>query len=718
MTPLELLLSKLPGARKSGSGWSARCPAHDDRHASLSVSAGDDGTVLLKCHAGCDTAAIVAALGLGLADLFPAKPAVPRATSGGRAYPTANAAVAALERQHGRRSALWTYHDAAGEPVGLVVRWDKSGDKEIRPVARFADGWRIKAMPEPRPLYGLPDLAATKTVLVVEGERCADAALTLRFAATTSVGGSQAANKTDWKPLAGKDVWILPDNDEPGRKYAETVASIITTLKPVPVVRIIGLPGLPDRGDIVDWIDGHGDAAEPDGMRAEIEALAQAVQPWRPAASSTESRSRWEPDLVCLADVTPQAVPWLWHGRIPLGRITLLVGRPGCGKSLVTCDLAARISTRNHWPNPGFDRAPLGDTLLICAEDGVEDTIRPRLDAAGANCRRVHLLKAAKVIEVDGNERSVAFDLSNVDLIRDALARLPECKLVVVDPIGSYLGGRVDAHRDNEVRSVLAPLAALAAERGVAVVLVCHTRKALASFADDMALGSRAFVGLARSVLHLTADEDDRDRKLLLPGKCNLSASPPGLAFRIVGEPARVEWEPEPLEGFHADDAMIPGDKEVPRGPAPKTRDAASDWLADLLKDGPMAVDEIKIQAKDAGLAWRTVRRANEVLGIVARKRTFAGGWEWALPEGVHPDAEDGHDPRRRPSDAKLGRLRQNAGENVQNSLDFIEGGQVTDNLAAFDDGAENLVAFDGEAPAFPFGWNNPDDPDGDKQPR
>ncbi|MBM3998788.1 MAG: hypothetical protein FJ297_04445 [Planctomycetes bacterium] len=89
----------------------------------------------------------------------------------------------------------------------------------------------------------------------------------------------------------------------------------------------------------------------------------------------------------------------------------------------------------------------------------------------------VHLLKAAKLIEADGNERSVAFDLSNVELIRDALARLPGCKLVIVDPIGSYLGGRVDAHRDNEVRSVLAPLAALASERNVAVVLICHTRK-------------------------------------------------------------------------------------------------------------------------------------------------------------------------------------------------------------------------------------------------
>jgi hypothetical protein len=180
MTPLELLLSKLPGAKKSGSGWSARCPAHDDRHASLSVSTGDDGRVLLHCHASCDTAAIVAALGLGLADLFPAKPAAPRANRGGRAFPSANEAVAALERQHGPRSALWTYHDAQGETVGQVVRWDKSGGKEIRPVTRRADSWYIAAMAEPRPLYRLPVRNAPR-VIVTEGEKCADAARSLGF---------------------------------------------------------------------------------------------------------------------------------------------------------------------------------------------------------------------------------------------------------------------------------------------------------------------------------------------------------------------------------------------------------------------------------------------------------------------------------------------------------------------------------------------------------
>lgn len=289
MTPVELLLSKLPGAKKSGDGWSARCPAHEDQHASLSVSAGADGTALVKCHAGCDTSAVLGAIGLTLADLFPMKVTTARNAKpkpSGPIYATAKGAVAELERRHGKKAAFWTYHDVHGEPVGVVVRWDKSNDKDIRPVARHADGWRIKAMPEPRLLYGLPDLATADRVLVVEGEKAADAARSIGFTATTSSGGSQAATKTDWRPLADKEVWILPDNDRPGRKYAEAVADILSNLTPAPTVRIVELPDLPDRGDIVDWMNNDGESAEPNGMRAEIESLAGTVELWRPAEAA------------------------------------------------------------------------------------------------------------------------------------------------------------------------------------------------------------------------------------------------------------------------------------------------------------------------------------------------------------------------------------------------------------------------------------------------
>ena len=658
MQPIDLILSKLPDAKPSGNGWLARCPSHRDQRPSLSASVGDDGRVLLRCHAGCTTEQVVAALGLELRDLFPPKVGPTPARNGklatsGRTFATAEAALAVLVRKLGQPSKTWTYTDAAGNPVGLVARWDTPGGKTIRPISRRGDGWVIGAMPQPCLLYRLPEVLAAEAaqpVLVVEGEKCVEAARSLGLVTTTSVGGAAAAGKSDWSPLAGRRVIVLPDADDAGRRYAQDVTRLAYAAGAVEV-RIVPLPGLPDGGDLVEWIDAQGHSASPEQLRAELFRLAEAVEPWTPVAEpqpASSSKGRVEPDLLCLADVEARPVPWLWYGRIPLGRLALLVGRPGPGKSFLTCDLAARVSTNAHWPDPGFDRAPLGDTLLICAEDDPADTIRPRLDAAGADCRRVHLLKATKILSDDGNERSVAFDLSNVDLIRDALGRLPDCKLVVIDPIGSYLGGRVDAHRDNEVRSTLAPLALLAAERGVAVMLVCHTRKTFASFADDMALGSRAFVGLARSVLHLMADPDDGMRKLLLPGKCNLGAPPPGLAFRIVGSPPRLDWELAPVR-LRADDlvARPPDQTAKQRGPQPQARNAAAEWLAELLKDGPMPVVDIREQAKAADLSWPTVRRASEKLGIIPVRQGFGpeGVWFWAMPDQDVPVSETDRPP-------------------------------------------------------------------------
>lgn len=306
---LEQLLAKLPDAKKSGKGYVTRCPAHEDRRASLSVSAGADGTVLIHCHAGCTPEAIVAAVGMTIRDLFPkidAPPSSPRPS--GKSFGTPETAIRALERQHGKADHIYVYCDRQKVPVGMVIRWDKPEGKDIRPIARFSDGWRITAMPEPRPLYHLPEVAS-ELVIVQEGEGKTDAARGLGFVAVTSCGGAKAPDKTDWTPLAGLEVWILPDCDQPGREYAKAVASKLARLTPPAKVKIVVLPGLPEHGDLVDWIEGQGEAAEPACLTREIARLGAAAEYW----SGQEA-----PSKVAMVDAewtSPQPLP---SGLLPV----------------------------------------------------------------------------------------------------------------------------------------------------------------------------------------------------------------------------------------------------------------------------------------------------------------------------------------------------------------------------------------------------------------
>lgn len=628
MTPVNSLLSKLPDAKRQGKEWAARCPAHEDKRPSLSITEGEGGRALLHCHAGCKPEEIVAALGIKLADLMPEAPAPTPAT-----FPTAAEAVAELERQYGRRANLWTYHGADMNPAGLVIRWDTPTGQTIRPVSKTPAGWIIGGMPEPRLLYHLPDLLTRggEVVYVVEGEKCADALAGLGLLVTTSPHGSKSAGKADWAALAGREVVILPDHDEAGEHYASDVANILAKLTPAATVRIVKLadawPDLPAGGDMADVVAAGEDA---DTIKVKLARLVDKAKP-KPAG----------PVLVCLADVEPREIKWLWPGRVPMGRITLLVGRPGEGKSFLTTDMAARVTTGTPWPD-GSD-CPAGSVILISAEDDPGDTIRPRLDAHYADVRKVHLLSAVRRLGEDGQPYEMLFTLADVAALETALKTLPDCRLIVVDPIGSFLGGDTDAHRDNEVRGVLAPVAKLAEKYGPAVLVVAHRRKSAGSIADDLVLGSRAFTGIARAVWHLSRDTDNKNRRLLLPGKNNLAPEGNGLAFAIVGDPAAVAWEHDPV-AMSADDALAQengfGGEDAKSGSQPEARSHAAEWLRELLKAGPREVAGIKHEAEAAGYAWRTLHRAKDELGIRPYRERFGGNWTWKLPDTPAPTCQ------------------------------------------------------------------------------
>jgi hypothetical protein len=364
--PVERVLARLDGVRReSDGGFVARCPAHDDNRPSLRVAKGDGGNCLLHCRAGCGTDAVARSLGLRMSDLSAGDGGrwqrSATANHGGmneRAFDSANAAANDYAARLGRWARSWTYTDAAGEPVGLVLRWDKpdGSKRDVRPVWRIAGKWRQQSPPTSRPLYNLSEIGGAKRVFVAEGEKCADILMSLGFTATTSSGGSAAAAKSEWATLSGREVCIVPDADKAGERYADDVRGICEALDPPARVRIVRLPGLDsDSGDDIEqWLEVRPD---PDAAANELRTLADS------AFASDAGDAPPPPRSISLVDVLddptimdpPEVIESgmvgydraLPYGAVEVGTITVWGGEPGAGKSRWMVNLMAAYARRD-----------------------------------------------------------------------------------------------------------------------------------------------------------------------------------------------------------------------------------------------------------------------------------------------------------------------------------------------------------------------------------
>ena len=536
-------------------------------------------------------------------------------------------AWAKLARAEGSR---WTIaeRDATGTIIGTAYR-DADGGKT------FAHGGkRGLILAWPLDPYAGSTMAAP--VYICEG---ASDTATLLGQMLDAVGVPMAGQCGEMLAalLAGRHVVIIADADDAGRRGALKLAAAL--VGKCASVRIIEPPeGAKDaRAAVIAGADARAFAD-----------LAGKAAPIMPTAALADGA----PIVVCMAEVEAKPVAWLWPGRIPRRCVSVLAGRPGDGKSFATADWAARVSTGRDWPDG--TPCPVGDVLLVSGEDDPETTLRPRLDAHGADVSRVHLLRAVQSTGKNGKPAEAMFMLDNLPALETALKGLREPTLCIIDPIGSFIGGKVDAHRDNEVRAVLAPVNALAERYGIAMLVVAHHNKGNAQRADDLIMGSRAFTGLARTVLHLMRDPQDDDRRLLLPGKMNIARSPSGLAFRIEGDPARLEWETAPVD-LKADGVLA---AMGGRDGAGSALEEAKAWLRDVLSSGPQPAAEVKAQAKADGIAERTLLRAKDSLGVQSEREGYAskGRWMWFLP----------HSAPTSPKDAKPHGLANNGEDGTQ----------------------------------------------------
>lgn len=342
--------------------------------------------------------------------------------------------------------------------------------------------------------------------------------------------------------------------------------------------------------------------------------------------------------LVRAIDVVMRAKDWLWDGHLLRGALELLTGIPGLGKSQVQCTYVACATTNKAWPNGARGLAAPVSCIMITAEDALDQDLKPRLIAAGANLERVHFLKCIKT-----DDKNRQFMLSeDLELIEAKLKELGDVGLVTIDPITAYMG-KVDTHRTSDVRSQLGPLKDVAENTNAAFSAITHPAKAAGPRAIDHFIGSQAFIAAAR-VGHACFEEmgiDDRTtgRKLFTHVKHNASMRMPTLAYRVaeivVGQdPAtrtniaapHVVWGDAPVD-ITADAAAA---ANGPRRSRDGDQREIQQFLRTVLADGePKPYKDIVDEAQQHGFTVKQLKTAKEKLGVTSEKDGVRGGWMW-----------------------------------------------------------------------------------------
>ena len=341
------------------------------------------------------------------------------------------------------------------------------------------------------------------------------------------------------------------------------------------------------------------------------------------------------PVITSAASIEPKAIEHLWPGVLYMGKPTLIVGDPGLGKSLVTADIAARVSTGRVWPL-GTENSGAGDVVMCSAEDDPGDTIVPRLIAAGADRNRVEFFDGVLETDADGEERMKALALDrHIDQLAAVAARKKgRLKLVIVDPVAAFLGA-TDSHKNAEIRGLLAALARVAAEYRFAVCVVAHLNKGTGASAIYRISGSVAFVAAARAAYAVVRDPQDPLRRLVLPVKNNLGTDSSGFSYAINvadNDAPYVVWGDEAVTEETADQ-VLGGTHSTPRQEAINADvRAVCEWLKEALAKEAQPAADMWMQAEEKRFSKRDVERAKRQLGVRAAAKGFAGRWQWELP--------------------------------------------------------------------------------------
>jgi hypothetical protein len=327
------------------------------------------------------------------------------------------------------------------------------------------------------------------------------------------------------------------------------------------------------------------------------------------------------------ATVEPEKVRWLWDRRIPFGKLTIFDGDPDQGKSVVTIDISARVSTGRGFPDGAS--CEVANIAIVNVEDGKADTIVPRLMAHGADLDRIQIIDGIP----DDQDGVRMLDLPRDVPELERFVKDHEIKVLIIDPVLTMLGG--DANKDQDARKALTPVRDMAERTGCAVIAVRHLNKSVGLKAIQRGGGNMGLIGVARAGAFFATDPEDDKRRIMAQHKANLAEKASSLVYRIVTsetyDTARIEWmgtSEYDANGLAADGGT----------PHEKTQlEEAREFLRDELSDGPMWAKQVFRDARDAGVQEITLRRAKTALRVRSEK-IGVEGWQWSLP------TKDDHD--------------------------------------------------------------------------
>ncbi|MCR5541112.1 MAG: AAA family ATPase [Ruminococcus sp.] len=312
-------------------------------------------------------------------------------------------------------------------------------------------------------------------------------------------------------------------------------------------------------------------------------------------------------ELIYMDRVQATETKWLWYPYIPFGKITIIQGDPGEGKTTLILNVAALL-TQDMFPQSQEKCEPM-NVIYQTAEDGLSDTVKPRLLSAGADC--------SHIIVINESERNVTMS----DKRLEAAIAHTGAKLVILDPLQAYIGAEVDMHRANEIRPVMSHLGAIAEKYGCAIVLIGHMNKAMGMKSTYRGLGSIDITAAARSVLIVARDKENPNFRVIAHTKSSLAPEGKTVAFEL-----------DPDRGFYFRGEYECNIDEILMGVGTKSKGRqAMELLQEELKNGEISQQIITAKAKFSNISKRTLDEAKKVLGVKSVKRS--GQWYWSLPK-------------------------------------------------------------------------------------